>query len=82
MYWQNFHAQSAMGVYCALVALLLLVAFNFIHLKFYFKYAVSDEEFSKWHKKYGCTNCFVLTTATLLTFKFYRLVHSKLLGRN
>lgn len=81
IYWQNFHSQAQLGFYTACISLALLFVFNALHLRFFFKYGASDDEFSRWHKNYGCTNCILLTLATLLTFKVYRLVHSKFLGR-
>ena len=43
MYWQNYHQPAAMGFYCACATLGLLFVFNFLHLRFYFSYAVPDE---------------------------------------
>jgi hypothetical protein len=81
-YWQNYHSSARLGLFCACATLGCLLLLNLLHLRFFFKYAASDDEFARWHKSYGCSNCVILTFATLLTFKFYRFVHSKFLGRN
>lgn len=71
-----------MGFICSCVAVVILCFLNFLHLKFFYKYASPDDEFLRWYKNNGCANCVIISLATSLTFKFYRLVHSKFLGRN
>lgn len=82
IYWSNYHQTAFLGVICSGVGVALLVVLNFVHLRFFYKYAAVDEEFQRWQKSYSCTNCVILVLATSLTFKFYRLIHSKFLGRN
>ena len=81
-YWVNYHSTAMMGFICSCVAVVILCFLNFLHLKFFYKYASPDDEFLRWYKNNGCANCVILSLATSLTFKFYRLVHSKFLGRN
>ena len=70
-----------MGFLTGCITVGLLVVFNFIHLRFFYKYINPDEEYNKWQRHFGCTNCVILSLASALTFKFYRLIHSKFLGR-
>lgn len=81
-YWANYHPTALFGLLCAAVGLAVLVLLNAAHLLCYCKYALPDPEFARWLRSYSCTNRTLIFLASAYTFKLYRLVHSKLLGRN
>lgn len=81
MYYLNYHDTAKMGFITGCVSLALLYLLNFVHLRCYFSYVATDDEFIKWYRRHSCANCAILWFATLFSFKIYRFIHSKFLGR-
>lgn len=81
IYWTNYHVLSKQNLLCAVVGVALLIFLNFLHLRFFYKYISADQEFVKWVKRNACSNLSMLVCGTSINFKFYRLVHSKFMGR-
>ena len=78
----NFHfdALKSLGLMVAAIGVLVMIAL--IHAVFYCKYLKSDEMFLKWESKHFCTDKLFLVLSTILNFKIYRIVHSRLLERD
>ena len=61
---------------------MMLFILGVIHLKLYYRYLVPDELFIKWENKHCCIDKVILCLATMINFKVYRILHSKLLDRD
>ena len=81
MYWNNFHETARLGFLCGCVGVALLYLLNAVHARLYCVYIGRDEQFLKWYRYHSCSNCVVVWLASMLSFKFYRLIHSKFLGK-
>ena len=43
IYWSNYHKTAFLGFVCSAVGVGMLLALNWVHLRFYYKYISGDE---------------------------------------
>jgi hypothetical protein len=60
----------------------MLIILAIVHIKFYLKYIREDVLFNKWDARNFWVDRLCLTIASIFNFKFYRLVHSRLLEKD
>jgi hypothetical protein len=70
------------GVACGLAGILMMIILAIVHIKFYLKYIREDVIFQKWDNRNFWVDRLCLTMASIFNFKFYRLVHSRLLEKD
>lgn len=60
----------------------MLILLAIVHVKFYLKYIREDLVFQKWDTNNFWVDRLIISIASIFNFKFYRLIHSRLLEKD
>lgn len=81
---KNGHQPASYGVICLVIALVLGVGVNMLHLGAYHKYFKRDNFFVKWLSKQNhyCSTISILSISSIISFKIFRFCYSKFLSKS